>query len=252
MTTMIVRTETRDHPHPPKNRLGRSQKHFYHHWANGCLAASLTCSSVVVSLFRLSYKSTTIKSTISFGMLPVKKYTAYLTRTYREKGVGSTSDPGPSFSYDGNKTEVLRLILVLLSRQIYVPPSSLFTKPSLYTLHLVQQTPRRDVLTILCSLLNTTMSASSYGSSTISSVAGKLPYNHLMFKGEDPRTSLISMCFQVLCVLLDFQSDSARDKPSKTDETHPPTPTPRTNAFRYFLMKLVRLGRFYDRHYGRA
>ncbi|KAF4576865.1 hypothetical protein EYR36_000537 [Pleurotus pulmonarius] len=161
-----------------------------------------------------------------------------------EKGVGSTSDPGPSFPYDGNKTEVLRLILVLLSRQIYVPPSSLFTKPSLYTLHLVQQTPRRDVLTILCSLLNTTMSASSYGSSTISSVAGKLPYNHLMFKGEDPRTSLISMCFQVLCVLLDFQSDSARDKPSKTDESHPPTPTPRTNAFRYFLMKLHRVQDF--------
>ncbi|KAK0459482.1 high-temperature-induced dauer-formation protein-domain-containing protein [Desarmillaria tabescens] len=79
-----------------------------------------------------------------------------------EKGVGSTTDPGVSNQYDSNKTEVLRLLLVLLSRQIYVPSSSLFSKPSLYTLHLVQKTPRRDVLTILCSLLNTAMNSAQH------------------------------------------------------------------------------------------
>ena len=152
----------------------------------------------------------------------------------REKGVGSTADPGPSQQYESNKTEVLRLLLVLLSRQIYVPPSALFTSPASYTLHFVQKLPRRDVLTVLCSLMNTAMNATHPGSANVmGTVAGRLPYNHLLMKGEDPRTALVSTCFQVLCVLLDFQSGSARDGASG--------PTAKTNAFRYFIAKLVSL-----------
>ncbi|KIK59645.1 hypothetical protein GYMLUDRAFT_44080 [Collybiopsis luxurians FD-317 M1] len=156
-----------------------------------------------------------------------------------EKGIGSTKDPGPSHQYDNNKTEVLRLLLVLLSRQIYISSSSLFNKPSSYTLHLVQQLPRRDVLTILCSLLNTAMNSPQAQPITINSVAGKLPYNHLVFKGEDPRVNLVAICFEVLVVLLDFQSGSARDVVGNAEPQNP-APTARTNAFRYFLMKLHR------------
>lgn len=159
----------------------------------------------------------------------------------REKGVGSTVDPGPSQVYESNKTEVLRLLLVLLSRQIYVPPSALFTSSSLYTLHFVQQTPRRDVLTVLCSLLNTAMNPPhSSGTNLMGGMAGKLPYNHLVFKGEDPRAILVGTCLQTLCVLLDFQSGSARDV--SIGEGQHLGPTAKTNAFRYFIAKLVRLG----------
>ncbi|KAG6909456.1 hypothetical protein DXG01_000441 [Tephrocybe rancida] len=158
-----------------------------------------------------------------------------------EKGVGSTTDPGSGHAYDSNRTEVLRLLLILLSRQIYVPSGSLFTHPSLYSLYLVQQIPRRDVLTLLCSLLNTAMNSSTSHDTSIGgmagSVAGKLPYNHLVFKGGDPRSTLVSTCFQVLCVLLDFQSGKARDTMVGTGD---PAPTARTNTFRYFLMKLHR------------
>lgn len=154
----------------------------------------------------------------------------------REKGIGSTSPLGNNTTnYDSNKTEVLRLMLVLLSRQIYVPAVSLFTKPSFYSLYLVQKLPRRDVLTILCSLLNTAMNSST--TDTIATIAGKLPYNHLVFKGEDQRISLITTCLQVLCVLLDFQSGTARD----TMIDGQPVPSAKTNAFRYFIMKLVSL-----------
>jgi len=156
----------------------------------------------------------------------------------RQKGIGSTADLGPSHAYDGNKAEVLRLLLVLLSRQIYVPPASLLSKPSLYTLHLVQGTPRRDVLTVLCSLLNTAMNSAASNNS-IGGMAGKLPYNHLVFKGEDPRSNLVGICFQVLCVLLDFQSGSARDHMMTSGECQTSIPTARTNAFRYFMVKLV-------------
>ena len=148
-------------------------------------------------------------------------------------------DPGSNQAIESNRTEVLRTLLVLFSKQIYAPPSALFISPSLYTLHFVQRTPRRDVLTILCSLLNTAMNAAHSGTNNlIGGVAGKLPYNHLVFKGEDPKTSLVGMCLQVLCVLLDFQSGSARDVSSPDGESS--TPSPRTNAFRYFIMKLVR------------
>ncbi|KAF9228020.1 hypothetical protein BS17DRAFT_747084 [Gyrodon lividus] len=157
-----------------------------------------------------------------------------------EKGVGTTTDPGPSAQYDSNKTEILRLLLVLLSRQIYVSPGSLFSKPSFYTLHVVRKTPRRDVLTLLCSLLNTVMNSSTTTNATIASMAGKVPYNHLVFKGEDPRTALVGMCLQVLCVLLDFQSGPARDAVSGSGETATSTPTSQTNVFRYFLAKLHR------------
>ncbi|KAE9406466.1 hypothetical protein BT96DRAFT_987607 [Gymnopus androsaceus JB14] len=157
-----------------------------------------------------------------------------------EKGIGSTADPGPSHQYDNNKTEVLRLLLVLLSRQIYVSASSLFTRPSIYALHLVQKLPRRDVLTILCSLLNTAMNSPQAQPITINSMAGKLPYNHLVFKGEDPRANLVAICFEVLVVLLDFQSGSARDVVVGANEQQTSAPTARTNAFRYFLMKLHR------------
>lgn len=162
-------------------------------------------------------------------------------RFYREKGVGSTVDPGSSHTYDSNRIEVLRLLLVLLSRQIYVPSSCLFTKPSSYSLHLVQKTSRRGVLTLLCSLLNVAMNSATNSETGIGSMAGKLPYNHLVFKGEDSRTNLVGMCLQILCVLLDFQSGSARDATTGSGDAQVVSPTAKTNTFRYFLMKLVRL-----------
>jgi hypothetical protein len=136
---------------------------------------------------------------------------------------------------------VLRLLLVFLSRQIYVPPSQLFIKPCIYTLHLVQKRSRRDTLTLLCSLLNTAMKAGHPLGNTIGGMAGKIPYNHLVFKGEDPRATLVGISFQVLCVLLDFQSGSARDIVSGSGDAQSSAPTAQTNAFRYFLMKLVSL-----------
>ena len=156
---------------------------------------------------------------------------------YREKGVGSTTDLGPGQGLESNKTEVLRLLLVLLSRQIYTSPSQLLTKPSIYTLQLVQKTQRRDVLTLLCSLLNSALNPPSASLTTVGGVTGRLPYNHLVFKGEEPREGLVIMCLQVLCVLLDCQSGSARDATLANGES---IPTIKTNMFRYYLAKLVR------------
>jgi hypothetical protein len=80
------------------------------------------------------------------------------------------------------------------------------------------------------------MNSSTTDTITIGTIAGKLPYNHLVFKGEDPRTTLITTCLQVLCVLLDFQSGPARDQ---AVDGQIASPTAKTNTFRYFIMKLV-------------
>jgi len=79
------------------------------------------------------------------------------------------------------------------------------------------------------------MNSSTTETITIGNIAGKLPYNHLVFKGEDPRITLITTCLQVLCVVLDFQSGAARD--SNVDGQA--VPSAKTNAFRYFVVKLV-------------
>lgn len=217
------------------------QKSSFPRWVRNCLTVSWICYSVVGSLCQQRFRGTTTKLTMLSGASTMPCTYFYSPLDGRENGIGSTSDPGPSHQYDNNKTEVLRLLLVLLSRQIYVPPGSLFSKPSLYTLHLVQQTPRRDVLTLLCSLLNTAMNSPSASANitSIGSMAGKLPYNHLVFKGEDPRSTLVGVCFQVLVVLLDFQGGSARDIIVGSGDSQTSAPTARTNAFRYFLMKLV-------------
>lgn len=157
----------------------------------------------------------------------------------REKGVGSTIDPGTNHAHDIHKVEVLRLLLVLFSKQIYVPPTSLLTAPSAYSLYFVQSTPRRHVLAILCSLLNTVMNnVTSPTGTMVGGVAAALPYNHLVFKGEDVRATLVGSCLQVVCALLDFQSGSARDVATGT-EASSTAPTMKTNAFRYFAAKLV-------------
>lgn len=180
---------------------------------------------------------TTTRSTTSYGKRHALRISQNLIPICREKGVGSTAELGPGQGLESNKTEVLRLLLVLLSRQIYTSPSQLLTKPSIYTLQLVQKTQRRDVLTLLCSLLNTAMNSPPVSFTTIGGVTGRLPYNHLVFKGEDLREGLVITCLQVLCVLLDCQSGSARDATFPSGES---SPTIKTNAFRYYLAKLVR------------
>ncbi|KZV94087.1 hypothetical protein EXIGLDRAFT_528487, partial [Exidia glandulosa HHB12029] len=149
-----------------------------------------------------------------------------------EHGVGSTADVGTTKEFDANKAEVLRFLLVLLSRQIYYSPSIVLSQTCRYSAHVVQHTPRRLVLTVLCSLLNTTMNSARPGF--------QLPYNHLVWKGDDPRTNLVGLSFQLLCVILDYQANDAQDV--ETGDVR--APTPKTNAFRYFIAKLHRAADF--------
>lgn len=145
-----------------------------------------------------------------------------------EKGVGSTIAIGSTAELDRNKVEVLRFLLVLVSKTVYTSPTALqiTTNPPLE--HLTHDLERRLVLSLLCSLLNTSVAG------TKPSAASAVPYNHLMFKAADERRTLIRMCLMNLLVALDYRSfDIVSNNPAipeKKDE----------NAFRYFLAKLHR------------
>ncbi|CCA69579.1 hypothetical protein PIIN_03518 [Serendipita indica DSM 11827] len=183
-----------------------------------------------------------------------------------EKGVGSSLTPSATSreqSYlDSNRTEVLRLLLILLSKQIYLSPSAIAHTPALYTKYLVQKVPRKTVLTLLCSLLNTVVNSSTtrpQGTATSAFSAGiagvgkgltkglnQLPYTQALI-GEDTKEALVSIASQVLIVTLDYQSNGtltnsvgastgeARSPPEDPASTQP---SAKRNHFRYFLSKI--------------
>ncbi|KDQ20543.1 hypothetical protein BOTBODRAFT_26557 [Botryobasidium botryosum FD-172 SS1] len=162
-----------------------------------------------------------------------------------ERGVGSTVDIGSSTMLDNNKTEVLRFLLILLSKTIYISPSTLLTQSNPYADYFARSTQRRLVLSILCSLLNTSMNARDDGWG-LGGVVDKVPYNHLILarKGEEGRSGLVGGCLGALCALLDYQGGSARDvavgDANLSGADVAVAPTPQSNAFRYFLAKLHR------------
>jgi hypothetical protein len=169
-----------------------------------------------------------------------------VNHSYREKGVGSTFTPSSTSreqSYiDNNRTEVLRLLLILLSKQIYSSPSSLLNNTSRYTHYLVQKVSRKSVLTVLCSLINVIANFSDApppGTPTggigagiagvgkgISKGFNQLPYTQV-WKGEDSREMLVCTAAQVLVVVLDYQSGNARDiQTSSSNAAEPNSPVP--------------------------
>ncbi|KAF0344411.1 ubp5 interacting protein ftp10 [Gigaspora margarita] len=117
-----------------------------------------------------------------------------------ETGVGSTIPIGSSKENDSNKTETLRLLLALVSKSMYMPGATFISKENKWIKFLVLKLERKVVLALLCSLLNTTVKYNPAG--------WGVPYNHMVF--TDPREMLVTLCLQVLLVLLDYRSPSNR------------------------------------------
>ncbi|KAH8554602.1 high-temperature-induced dauer-formation protein-domain-containing protein [Umbelopsis sp. PMI_123] len=113
-----------------------------------------------------------------------------------ETGVGSSTPLGSSKEHDVNRYETLRLLVVLLSKSMYIAPSVVISEQDNWIHFVVAKSERRVVLALLCSLLNTAAKYNPLG--------WGLPYNHVMF--SDPREVLVVMCLRAVLVLLDYQS----------------------------------------------
>ncbi|RUP45654.1 high-temperature-induced dauer-formation protein-domain-containing protein [Jimgerdemannia flammicorona] len=122
--------------------------------------------------------------------------TSRINHVIWETGVGSSTPITSSKECDSNRTETLRLLIVLLSKSMYTQPSVVLAKENRWTHHVVARTERKVVLALLCSLLNTAVKYNPLG--------WGVPYNHVVF--SDPRELLVTLCLQNLLVLLDYHS----------------------------------------------
>jgi hypothetical protein len=171
-----------------------------------------------------------------------------------ETGVGSSTPIGSSRDNDMNRTEVLRLLTVLLSKSMYIGPSHILTKEDRWLNYMVAKIERKVVLAFLCSMINTSCKFNPMGWTAV-------PYNHIVF--TDPREQLVSLCLRVLLIVLDYRSPSTRQlsQPSSNatsssahdsntavihidedeeQEKQPHHAETMENAFRYYLSKLHR------------
>ncbi|KAI7892721.1 high-temperature-induced dauer-formation protein-domain-containing protein [Mucor mucedo] len=160
-----------------------------------------------------------------------------------ETGVGSSTPIGSSRDNDMNRTEVLRLLTVLLSRSMYTPPPQILAKDDKWLQYMVSRTERKVVLAFLCSMINTACKFNPMGWTAV-------PYNHIMY--TDPREQLVALCLRVLLIVLDYrspdiihlngsnESDAFAKVPSQPQVDTRDQPETMENAFRYYLSKLHR------------
>ncbi|KAF8253145.1 hypothetical protein K440DRAFT_643140 [Wilcoxina mikolae CBS 423.85] len=109
-----------------------------------------------------------------------------------QSGVGCNAPVGTTREGENNKIEILRLLLALTSKAMFMPASVLPVKGVRVLTYIVTCPDKRAVLSVLCSLLNTTLKYNP--------ASWRVPYDHVVF--TDPRQVLVTYSIQLLLVLL--------------------------------------------------
>ncbi|TVY40101.1 Ubp5-interacting protein [Lachnellula occidentalis] len=133
-------------------------------------------------------------------------------------GVGCNTPIGTSKEFESNRTEILRLLLTLTSQSMYLSANMLPVQGVKAISYIVTCPDKQVVLSVLCSLLNTTLKYNP--------ASWKIPYNVQVFK--DPKLILVTYSLQFLLAVLLYsipESDPAHTK---------------KNYFRHFLGRLHR------------
>ncbi|KAL9012048.1 MAG: hypothetical protein Q9173_003158 [Seirophora scorigena] len=134
------------------------------------------------------------------------------------KGVGCNAPMQSSKEMENNRSEVLRLLLTLCSKPLYMPAHIVSVKGVKALTYITTCPDKQIVLSLLCSQLN---SALQYNPS-----AWRVPYDHVLY--QDPKQIHVSYCLQFLLVLLLYPiPENGLDSPPK-------------NFFRHFLGRLHR------------
>jgi High-temperature-induced dauer-formation protein len=133
-------------------------------------------------------------------------------------GVGCNPPVSSNAHLESNRTEVLRLLLTLASKSMYLPANVLPTKGVRALTYLATCPDKQVVLSMLCSFLNTALKFHP-GSWTI-------PYNHVVV--GDPKHLYVATSLQFLLALVVYPVPEDRGVAS------------RKNYFRHFLGRLHR------------
>ena len=148
--------------------------------------------------------------------LPTAK--SKVTYAIWQSGVGCKTSMGSNKELESNRCEVLRLLLTLASKSMYLSSSVLPVRGVRAITYIATCQDKQIVLSVLCSLLNTTVKYNS--------AAWRLPYDHVVWK--DPRQGLVIYSLQLLLVLLLYPIP---------EEGIVPVPK---NYYRHFLGRLHR------------
>jgi hypothetical protein len=135
-----------------------------------------------------------------------------------QSGVGCKTSMGSNKDLESNRCEVLRLLLTLSSKSMYMSSGMLPVQGVKAITYIATCPDKQVVLSVLCSLLNTTIKYNA--------AAWRLPYDHVVWK--DPKQALVIYSLQFLLVLLLY--------PIPEDGNGPPP----KNFYRHFLGRLHR------------
>ncbi|KAL8645699.1 MAG: hypothetical protein Q9210_006561 [Variospora velana] len=155
---------------------------------------------------------------INFTILSTERSKKKVTYAIWHKGVGCNASMQSSKEMENNRSEVLRLLLTLCSKSLYMPAHTVSIKGAKALTYITTCPDKQIVLSLLCSQLNTAL---RYNAS-----AWRVPYDHVLY--QDPKQVHVSYCLQFLLVLLLYPiPENGLDSPPK-------------NFFRHFLGRLHR------------
>ena len=109
-----------------------------------------------------------------------------------QSGVGCKSSMATNRELESNRCEVLRLLLTMASKAMYMPSNILPVQGVRAVTYIATCPDKQIVLSVLCSLVNTTIKANA-GS-------WRLPYDHVVRK--DSKQALVVYSLQLLLALL--------------------------------------------------
>jgi hypothetical protein len=135
-----------------------------------------------------------------------------------QTGVGCHTPINSTKEYENNRTEILRLLLVMCGRAMYMTPNILPVVGIRAITYLTTCPDKQIVLSTLCSLLNTTLKYNP--------ASWRVPYDHMVFK--DNKQLLATYCLQLLLVLVLYPVPEG------------PNGVAPKNYFRHFLGRLHR------------
>ncbi|KAF2663629.1 hypothetical protein BT63DRAFT_108320 [Microthyrium microscopicum] len=135
-----------------------------------------------------------------------------------QTGVGCHTPVNSTKEYENNRKEILRLLLVMCGKGMYMPANILPVTGVRATTYLTSCADKQTVLSLLCSLLNTTLKYNP--------AAWRVPYDHVVFR--DNKQLLVTYCLQLLLVLVLYPIPETQ---------HGVVPK---NYFRHFLGRLHR------------
>ncbi|CAJ2507814.1 Uu.00g090000.m01.CDS01 [Anthostomella pinea] len=135
-----------------------------------------------------------------------------------QSGVGCNTAVATTKGYENNRCEILRLLLTMASKSMYMGPNLLPVKGTKALTYICTCPDKQVVLSMLCSLLNTTLKYNP--------ASWRVPMNSLVFK--DSKEILVTYTLQFLLVVLLYPIP---DSSSATTQK---------NYYRHFLGRLHR------------